>query len=73
MGGGGWILPPPLTIYCLICYVVDSQNIVEHFPVLFSYLDLARYSKTAYILTPFSCSGQTYLPTVKDFDSLNFK
>ena len=65
------------TIYYFICYnllyAADTQYIVEHFRVLFSYLDGTRCSKTAYMLSPFSCSGQTYIPTVKDFDALNFK
>ena len=67
LGGGHNIL-----LYLL--YAADTQYIVvEHFPVLFSHLDGTRCSKTAYMLSPFSCSGQTYIPTVKEFNSYFFK
>ena len=52
---------------------IFSWVVVEHFPVIFSYLYGARCSKTAYMLSPFSCSGQTYIPTVKEFNSYFFK
>ena len=54
---------PGLVTYFL--NAADIQYIVDHFPVLFSYLNGARCSKTAYMLSSFSCSGQTCIPTVK--------
>ena len=59
-------------LFYLLC-AADTQYIVEHFPVFFSYLVGARCSKTVYMLSPFSCSGQTYIPTVKEFNSYFFK
>ena len=67
-------MPPPDNILLYLLYAADTQYIVvEHFPVLFSHLDGTRCSKTAYMLSPFSCSGQTYIPTVKEFNSYFFK
>ena len=68
-GGGGVRIN---ILFYLLC-AADTQYIVEHFPVFFSYLVGARCSKTVYMLSPFSCSGQTYIPTVKEFNSLNLK
>ena len=62
------------TTVLYLLHAADTQYIVvEHFPVLFSYLYGARCSKTAYMLSPFSCSGQIYIPTVKGFRTLYFK
>ena len=74
VGGGDFAPPPPDNILLYLLYAADTQYIVvEHFPVLFSHLDVTRCSKTAYMLSPFSCSGQTYIPTVKEFNSYFFK
>ena len=71
-GEGGGFCPPPDYIlpYMLCCRLPEYSRT---FPSTFLLFGFGQVLKTAYILTPFSCSGQTYLPTVKDFDSLNFK
>ena len=62
------------TTVLYLLHAADTQYIVvEHFPVLFSHLDGTRCSKSADMLSPFFCSGQTYRVSQKKCPTLGSK